>query len=154
MGAAISTGLFSNALDIAALTARLSDPRAGGILTFAGTTRAETHPAGQTLLALDYEAYADMAARQLEDLAESAAGKWGALAVVVHHRLGRVEVGEPSVFIGVATAHRAAAFEAGRFLIDTLKASAAIWKKEVWADGAATWVHPVSGLDVQKSGEA
>jgi molybdopterin synthase catalytic subunit len=120
----------------------VTDLRAGGIATFLGTTRAEANPAGQQLLSLDYEAYAEMALKQLHELARVARERWPILRLVILHRTGRVNVGEPSVLIAVSTPHRAAAFEACRWLIDTLKADTAIWQKEVWADGTGTWVHP------------
>jgi len=120
----------------------VTDPGAGGIATFLGTTRAETNVAGQRLLSLDYEAYNEMALKQLHDLGRTARERWPILRLVILHRTGRVHVGEASVLIAVSTPHRAAAFEACRWLIDGLKADTAIWKKEVWADGTGTWVHP------------
>jgi molybdopterin synthase catalytic subunit len=115
---------------------------AGGITVFLGTTRSERHSDGRELIALDYEAYPDMATAQLCDLAARARGRWPVLRLAVLHRTGRVPVGEPSVLIAVSTPHRAEAFEACRWLIDTLKAEAAIWKKEIWSDGSGSWVEP------------
>jgi molybdopterin synthase catalytic subunit len=123
----------------------VTDPAAGGIGLFLGTTRQEQNPAGQSLLALDYEAYAEMAIGQLHDLARRARDRWPIVRLVILHRVGRVAVGEPSVLIAVSTPHRAEAFEACRFLIDALKSEAAIWKKEIWEDGTGTWVHPDIG---------
>lgn len=117
----------------------VSSGLAGGIDVFLGTTRAETDPAGRRLVALDYEAYREMAASQLRDLAARARERWPITRLAVLHRVGRVEVGRPSVLIAVATPHRAEAFAACRWLIDTLKAEAAIWKKEIWDDGGETW---------------
>jgi molybdopterin synthase catalytic subunit len=118
----------------------VTDPTAGGINLFAGTTRAQTSPTGQTLLALDYESYEPMAMEQLRALASEARAKWPIAKLAILHRTGRVKVGEPSVLIAVSTPHRAQAFDACRWLIDTLKERVAIWKKEVWSDGTATWV--------------
>jgi molybdopterin synthase catalytic subunit len=115
---------------------------AGAVAIFLGTTRAERHPDGRALVALEYEAYADMATAQLRDLAERARARWPVLRLAVLHRTGRVPVGEPSVLIAVATPHRAESFEACRWLIDTLKSEAAIWKKEIWSDGSGSWVEP------------
>jgi molybdopterin synthase catalytic subunit len=129
-------------LDIAAAERFAADAAAGGICSFAGTTRAETNAAGQKLVALDYEAYAELATKQLHDLAARARAKWPVVKLVLLHRLGRVAIAEASVLIVVSTPHRAASFEACRFLIDELKKDVAIWKKEVWAAGDATWVHP------------
>jgi molybdopterin synthase catalytic subunit len=117
----------------------VSSGLAGGIDVFLGTTRAETDPAGRRLVALDYEAYREMAASQLRDLAARARERWPITRLAVLHRVGRVEVGRPSVVIAVATPHRAEAFAACRWLIDTLKAEAAIWKKEIWDDGGEAW---------------
>jgi len=117
-----------------------TDPSAGGIDLFLGTTRGEKNTAGKDLIALDYEAYPEMAVGQMRDLAVRARDQWPILKLVLLHRTGRVGVGEPSVVIAVSTAHRAASFEACRWLIDTLKTEVAVWKKEVWADGSTSWV--------------
>jgi molybdopterin synthase catalytic subunit len=127
---------------IADVLAHVTDPSAGGIAFFLGTTRAERNPAGQALVALDYEAYTDMARRQLADLAAAARERWPVAKLALLHRIGRVPIGEASVVIAVSAPHRAEAFEACRWLIDLLKKDVAIWKKEVWADGSGTWVHP------------
>ena len=76
------------------------------------------------------------------DLADRARSRWPVVRLSLLHRTGRVPLGDPSVLVAVATPHRADAFEACRYLIDTLKAEAAIWKKEVWSDGTGSWVHP------------
>ena len=115
---------------------------AGGVDAFLGTTRAENNDDGQDLLALDYEAYAEMAVQQMHDLARGARQRWPIERLAILHRLGRVAVAQPSVAIVVSCPHRAEAFEACRWIIDTLKKDVAIWKKEVWADGSGTWVHP------------
>ena len=130
--------LTSSRIDLA--DAEVADPAAGGIAIFLGTTRAETHADGRELVALEYEAYADMAAGQLRDLAARAREKWPVVNLTILHRTGRVPLGEPSVLIAVATPHRGAAFECCRWLIDTLKAEVAVWKREVWADGGTSWV--------------
>ena len=131
-------------IDVAAAEAFVSDGRAGGIAVFLGTTRAETSADGRELIALDYEAYEQMALDQLRDLARRAREQWPVVKLALLHRTGRVAIGEPSVLIAVSTPHRAESFEACRWLIDTLKKDVAIWKKEVWADGSGTWVHPES----------
>ena len=120
----------------------VTDPRAGGIDVFLGTTRAERNAAGQDLLALDYEAYAEMAVGRMRQLAATARERWPVVRLALLHRTGRVPVAEPSVVIAVACPHRGDAFAACRWLIDALKADVPIWKQEVWADGSATWVHP------------
>ena len=115
------------------------DPAAGGIDVFIGTTRAETGADGRELVALDYEAYPEMALEQMHALARRAREKWPVLRLALLHRVGRVPLGEPSVVVAAACPHRAEAFEACRWLIDTLKADVPIWKKEVWSDGTGTW---------------
>ena len=119
------------------------DPRAGGIDVFLGTTRAERSSEGRELVALDYEAYPEMALSQMRDLARRARERWPIVRLAIVHFVGRVPLAEPSVLIAVSTPHRAEAFEACRWLIDMLKAEVPIWKREVWADGATTWVDPV-----------
>ena len=137
---AVTVSLTPEPLDVAADVAAVADPRAGGIAVFLGTTRAEVAPDGRRLVALDYEAYPEMAGAQLADLAARACRHWPVTKLVLRHRVGRVPLAEPSVLIAVASPHRAEAFEACRWLIDSLKAEAAIWKREVWSDGSGRWV--------------
>ena len=106
----------------------------GAVLAFEGIVRNQTR--GRKTLYLEYEAYEEMALAQLELLAAEALEKFQVRDVAIVHRLGRLEIGETSVFIAVASAHRAAAFEACRWLIDTLKRTVPIWKKEFFEDGA------------------
>jgi molybdopterin synthase catalytic subunit len=94
------------------------------------------HSRGRRTLHLDYEAYEEMAQRQLREIAERALTDFGVRQVTIVHRLGRLGIGETSVLIVVASAHRAQAFDACRWLIDTLKKTVPIWKKETFADGA------------------
>jgi len=136
------TALTAEPLAVAQSVDFLYDNGAGGVSVFLGTTRAEQNGNGAELLALEYEAYESMAREQLQALAGRARERWPILKLVILHRIGRVALGEPSVFIGVCTPHRAEAFEACRWLIDTLKAEATIWKKEIWSDGEGDWVHP------------
>ena len=88
---------------------------------------------------LEYEAYSEVVIGRIEELVSLAADKWELVAVAVEHRIGTVSIGQPSVAVAVAAVHRDAAFEAGRFLIDELKARAPIWKKEHWP-GGSEWV--------------
>jgi molybdopterin synthase catalytic subunit len=116
----------------------LRDERAGGLCVFVGTTRRWT---GEVETArLSYEAYEAMAAAELARLAEDATSRWPILRCVALHRLGVVEVGEASVVVGVSCEHRDAAFEAARWLIDTLKAEVPIWKQDLDAGGLSHWV--------------
>ena len=106
----------------------------GAVCVFDGIVRDNTR--GRRTLYLDYEAYREMALEQMRGLAEEARTRFGVREVAMVHRLGRLGVGETSVLIAVASAHRGAAFEACRWLIDTLKKTVPIWKKETFADGA------------------
>ncbi len=118
---------------------KIKQPEDGAVAVFDGIVRNNTR--GRPTLYLDYEAYEEMALKQMEALAVEALAQFQVRDVAIVHRLGRLEIGETSVLIAVASAHRAAAFEACRWLIDTLKRTVPIWKKEyfeggaVWADG-------------------
>ncbi len=111
----------------------------GAVVVFDGIVRNNSR--GRQTLHLDYEAYEEMAIKQMDGLAHDAITRYGVRQVTIYHRLGKLEVGETSVLIVVASAHRAQAFDACRWLIDTLKKTVPIWKKEtfvdgvVWADG-------------------
>jgi MoaE-MoaD fusion protein len=106
----------------------------GAVVTFDGIVRNNSR--GRKTLYLEYEAYEEMALRQMRELARQARERFQIRHVTIVHRLGRLEIGETSVLIVVAAAHRAAAFEANRWIIDTLKQTVPIWKKEFFADGA------------------
>jgi molybdopterin synthase catalytic subunit len=106
----------------------------GAVCVFDGIVRDNTR--GRKTLHLDYEAYEEMALKQMQGLAADAVAKFGVRDVALVHRLGRLVVGETSVLVVVASAHRGAAFEACRWLIDTLKKTVPIWKKEQFVDGA------------------
>src|ERR1041384_6928076 len=122
--------LTQDPLDVAAALKEVTCPDAGGIDIFVGSTRTENHPELGDLLHLDYHAYPEMAVKRLSQLARDAAEKWPIARMVVWHRLGKVAVGEASVIIAVSCPHRAGAFEACRFMIDSLKKDVSIWKKE------------------------
>jgi molybdopterin synthase catalytic subunit len=113
---------------------KLKHPEDGAAVVFEGVVR--NHTRGRRTLYLDYEAYEEMALKQMEALAAQALEQFSIREVALVHRLGRIEIGETSVLIVVASAHRAAAFDACRFLIDTLKRTVPIWKKEYFEDGA------------------
>lgn len=113
---------------------RLKRGEDGAVLVFEGVVRNQTR--GRKALYLDYEAYEAMALQQMETLAAEALQKFQIRDLALVHRLGRLEIGETSVLVAVASAHRAAAFEACRWLIDTLKRTVPIWKKEYFEDGA------------------
>ncbi len=138
-------------IDVAAAVAFVGTPAAGGIGVFLGTTRAEARPDGRRLVALDYEAYPEMALKQMRDLAARARTRWPVARLALLHRTGRVAPAEPSVVVAVATPHRAEAYEACRWHIDTQKAEVPIWKREAWDDGTGTWVDPASGYKADGS---
>jgi len=126
--------LVSEPIDTAALLARIKQAEDGAAVVFDGVVR--NHTRGRRTLYLDYEAYSEMALKELESLAAQALARFGIRDVAIVHRLGRLQIGETSVAIVVASAHRTAAFEACRWLIDTLKRTVPIWKKEYFEDGA------------------
>ena len=126
--------IVRNPIDTSATVAKLKRAEDGAALVFEGIVRNQTR--GRKTLYLDYEAYEPMALQELEKLAGEALKKFQIRDVGLVHRLGRLEIGDTSVLIAVASAHRAAAFEACRWLIDTLKRTVPIWKKEYFEDGA------------------
>lgn len=129
------------AIDAPALCAAVTDPGTGAVGLFLGTVRADPID-GRTVLALEYEAYEEMALSQLRRIVQQARQRGPVRRVAVVHRLGRVAVGEASVAVAVGTGHRGECFDACRWIIDTLKVEVPIWKREVFADGAARWVMP------------
>ncbi len=112
----------------------LERPEDGAVVIFDGVVRDNSR--GRPTLYLDYEAYEPMALAQLNKLRAEALGRFAVREVAIVHRLGRIQIGESSVLIAVFSAHRAAAYEASRWLIDTLKRTVPIWKKEYFSDGA------------------
>jgi molybdopterin synthase catalytic subunit len=132
--------LTEKPIDTAALVDGVRHAAAGAVVLFLGTTREFT--AGRQTVALDYEAYREMAERQLADLESEARRRWPVVECMIVHRLGRVPPTEASVAIAVSTPHRSDAFAAGQWLIDSLKRDVPIWKREQWADGTTEWVHP------------
>jgi molybdopterin synthase catalytic subunit len=118
------------------------DPGLGGIVFFEGVTRGETDPQHGCLVRLEYEAHPSMARREMERLAAEVSRRFGTERVVIVHRTGSVPPGETSVLIAVACGHRAEAFDACRWIIDTLKKDVPIWKKDVFEDGFVRWVDP------------
>ena len=119
------------------LLREVADPRAGALVLFVGVVRDNAR--GRRVDHLVYEAYGALARREMEKIAATIAARWPVTRVAMIHRTGRAEVGEASVAVGVSAPHRAPAFEAARFAIDTLKATVPIWKKEIWEGGEA-WV--------------
>jgi molybdopterin synthase catalytic subunit len=120
-------------IDADAIVSAMKAGSDGAVCVFDGIVRDNTR--GRRTLHLDYEAYREMALEQMKKLGSDAVEKFGVRNVALVHRLGRLEIGETSVLIAVASAHRGAAFDACRWLIDTLKKTVPIWKKETFADG-------------------
>ena len=115
-------------------------PDAGAVVLFLGTVRNNTddRPVGH----LEYEAYPPMAEKKMAEIAEEISAKWGLDRVAMVHRVGKLEIGEVSVAVAVASPHRKDGFEACQYAMDRLKQIVPIWKREVWADGEAEWVKP------------
>jgi molybdopterin synthase catalytic subunit len=126
--------IVDKTIDADALIRHVRTGADGAIVTFDGCVRNQSH--GRPTLYLDYEAYESMALAKMREIAAEARTKFSIDRVAIAHRLGRLEIGETSVFIAVSAPHRAAAFDACRYIIDTLKRSVPIWKKEYFEDGA------------------
>ena len=136
----VSGGAFrvtEQPLSLAAVVDEVSDESAGAIATFTGTVRRESR--GRTVLYLEYEAYAEMAEGVMTQLAAELQDRHELWAVAIHHRVGRVEIGEPSVVIAVSAAHREPALAACKEAIDTLKETVPLWKKEFY-EGGEEWL--------------
>jgi molybdopterin synthase catalytic subunit len=132
--------LTHSPIDPSAILAQVASNDAGAVVLFLGTTREFTK--GRQTASLDYECYPQMAETKLAELEVQAREKWPLVHVSIVHRLGRLGLGEASIAIAVSSPHRQAAFEAGKWLIDTIKEDVPIWKQENWADGTSEWVHP------------
>lgn len=132
--------LVSQVIDIASLAAELRDPAAGAVVTFDGRVR--NHNAGQAVSRLEYQAYPALAISTGQRILEEEAARHGILAAQAAHRTGPLAIGEAAVWVGVASAHRGAAFDAARAIMERLKYELPIWKKETYADGRAEWVGP------------
>jgi len=136
----VSGGAFllsDGPLSLERAVAEVHDDEAGAIATFTGTVR--RHSRGRTVLHLEYEAYEGMAERVMAELATGLAERYEIAAVAIHHRVGRVEIGEASVVIAVSGRHRADALAACKDAIDTLKQTVPLWKKEVY-EGGEEWI--------------
>jgi molybdopterin synthase catalytic subunit len=132
--------LTRSPIDVAALQA--AAPSDGALCLFVGIVR--DNNGGRAVSHLEYEAYEEMALLEMQAIEREARGRWRLGDVRVVHRLGRLSIGEPSVAVSVVSAHRAEAFEACRYAIDTLKKTVPIWKKEFYADGSA-WIEGPTG---------
>jgi molybdopterin synthase catalytic subunit len=124
--------IHSDPLSVDALVERVRDPQAGAVVTFSGVTRAVDF--------LDYEAYTEMAAEQIDVIVADAIERHGLCRAAADHRIGRVELGEPIVIVAASAPHRDAAFAGAREIIDEIKARVPIWKHQVFTDGSDEWV--------------
>jgi MoaE-MoaD fusion protein len=136
-GGAGACTISGSRLDVAAVVTRVTGPGVGGIVTFIGTVR--DHARGRSIEHLEYEAYPEMAEREMQRIADEAAARFPGARVAMAHRTGHLAIGEIAVVVAAAAPHRAEAFSACRFAIDTLKERVPIWKKEIASDGAY-WV--------------
>lgn len=128
-------------IEVAALALSVGAPDRGALVTFVGAVR--DHHAGRKVVSLAYTAYGPMAEQVCGELINEAEARWNVRVAMVH-RLGELSIGDPAVAVVVAAAHRSAAFDACRWLIDGLKSRVPIWKRERYADGTEAWVDPTA----------
>ena len=129
-------------IDLQELVRAVTDPAAGAIVTFIGTTRNNND--GRKVLALDYDAYPEMAEKELQRIGDDAKKKWRIERMAIVHRIGPVAITEASVIIAVSAAHRDDAFQACRFAIEEIKKTVPIWKKELF-EGGELWIGTQTG---------
>ena len=141
--------LTEEVIDSQALLDFVTTPRSGAVILFLGTVRELT--GGKRTVALDYQAYPEMAIAKMQELVAEASQRWPIQKVAVVHRTGHLELAEASVAIAVSSPHRGDAFQAGQYLIDELKVRVPVWKKENWDDGTTEWVHPSADQDDKRS---
>ena len=127
-------------LDVRSIVNSVRNNKAGAVVVFEGVTRDNT--VAPHVRALEYEAHETLAKKQLSALMRDAATKWNLCDVCVVHRIGEVPVGQAGVVIATSAPHRKDAFEANEYLIDELKRTVAIWKKEIYVDGTSKWISP------------
>jgi molybdopterin synthase catalytic subunit len=131
--------IVADTLDPLVLKAELLDPRSGACVTFEGWVR--NHNEGKPVQALDYEAYAELAEAEGQRILAEAREKFAVQTIAAVHRVGALQIGDLAVWVGVGSAHRGAAFDACRYVIDEVKARVPIWKKEHYTDGASEWIN-------------
>ena len=143
--------ITSTQIDTSAVLASVQSTQAGAAVLFVGSTRQFTD--GRETLKLDYECYEALAIKKMTEILEQAKTKWKIEACSIVHRVGTVELGEASIAVAVSSPHRADSFEAGRWLVDTLKTEVPIWKRDYWADGSSEWIHPEGATPGQNQNE-
>jgi molybdopterin synthase catalytic subunit len=137
--------VVTDPIDVRELEKRVSGVSNGAVVTFLGQVRNVSR--GRDIVYLEYDAYIPMAEKQMARVAAEAAEKWR-VEIALEHRIGRIELGEPSIAICVGSPHRGAAFEACRYVIDTIKENVPIWKKEVCPDGAF-WIEGEDAVEAK-----
>ena len=130
--------IVSEAIDCRAIIDEVTGEDRGAVLTFAGTVRNTN--LGRTVRSIDYHAYESLACKELEKLELETTDRWPGVKIRIVHRIGRLELGEASVFIAAAGAHRDESFAALRHAIDRLKEDAPVWKRELYEDGSEAWL--------------
>jgi molybdopterin synthase catalytic subunit len=133
--------LTADPIDIPSILARVGSPGRGGIASFVGVVR--DHHEGRGVVRLTYSAYAPMVEAECGRIVMEAEQRWS-VAVALQHRIGTLEVGEVAIVAAAGAAHRDAAFEACRYVVEQVKRRAPIWKREVYADGSTAWVDPTA----------
>jgi molybdopterin synthase catalytic subunit len=151
-GPPMSFAIRSTPIDPAALEARLRDRRAGACVTFEGWVR--NHNEGEPVNALEYEAHEPIAVAEGEKIVAEAVARFDVLSVHAEHRVGALSLGDCAVWVGVSAAHRGAAFDACRFVIDEIKHRVPIWKKEHYASGVSGWVNCATGAPAHGASSA
>ncbi len=144
--------ITADPIDAMAVHAAVNHPGAGAIVLFVGVTR--DHFGGRAVTRLEYEAWPAMAVPEMQKIGAEIATQWPGAKVAISHRTGVVEIGEPSVVIAVSAPHRAEAYAASRFAIDTLKVRVPVWKKEHYADEGAAWKANAQPASTLGDGEA
>lgn len=137
-------------IDYAVVTEAVRDDNAGAVVLFLGTVREMTDT--RQTVALQYEAYAPMAEAKLREVAEQTQQRWPVRKIALAHRIGPLAIGDIAVAVAVSCPHRAEAFEAAKFAMDTIKRVVPIWKQEQWADGNTEWQHPVTDVRAKPEG--
>jgi molybdopterin synthase catalytic subunit len=144
--------LTDKPLDPEAITSSVRQPANGAVVTFLGTTRNANE--GRRVLYLEYEAYKKMALKKLQELCQEVESKWGISDVAIVHRLGRVDIGEISLAVAVASPHREEAFQACQYIVGRVKQVVPIWKKEYF-EGGEVWIGSEGvGISVQRKRRA
>jgi molybdopterin synthase catalytic subunit len=129
--------LTASPIDIQTVIDSVRSSEAGAVDVFIGTTRNQSE--GRAVVGLEYEAFESMALKVMGEISDAVRARWSVREISIVHRTGSVEIGQASVVIAVSSVHRKEAFEACRFIIDTLKREAPIWKRELFADGSEGW---------------